>query len=88
MDMDRLASLSHVDASHAASAVLNRLQKEGTKETQLAALLIVLEALAEQSGHRLADLANTVDNLSRDSTRRRQPNVAAIHDYIREELLS
>ena len=87
MNPDVLACLNETHTVEQAYLLVDALQRIERKEVRLAAVLLVADVVAEELGTRLPDLLSVVDNLSRDSTRRRVPNVAAMHDYVREEIL-
>lgn len=88
MNPDVLACLSEKHTVEQAYLLINVMQGIERKEVQVAAVLLIADALAAEYGVRLPDLLTTVDNLTRDSTRRKVPNVVAMHRYIKEEILS
>lgn len=87
IDFQKLASLRFDLAAQNAYAVLDKVQHIKPAEQQVAAVLLVALVMAEELGVRLPDALTTLDNLSRDSQRHRLPNIAAMHDYWRREVV-
>lgn len=87
MDMDVLACLKEEHTVQQAYLLVDAMQRIERPEVRVAAVLLLADVLAEEYGDRLPDLLTVVDNLQRDSTRRRVPNVEAMRLYVRGEIL-
>lgn len=88
MNPDVLACLPAEHTAEQAFAVVNLIQDMPRPETRVAAVLLTAMVCAECMGHRLPDVLTTLDNLSRDSTRKRVPNMEAMRAYFMNEVFN
>lgn len=88
MNRDVFNCLQEENTVIEAYKIINALQDMPMPEQRLCSVFLVAMVMAEEMGERLPDLLQTVDNLSRDSERRRTPNVGAMHLYIKNEVLT
>lgn len=87
LNHDLLGSLRFDLVAQEAYGVLDQVQRIRPPELQVAAVLLLAMVLSEECGARLPDVLTKLDNLSRDSSRHLLPNVAAMRDYWRMEVL-
>lgn len=86
LNHDRLSSLRFDLAAQEAYGVLDQIQRVKPVELQVAAVLLLAMTMAEELGGRLPDVLTQLDNLARDSQRCLLPNIAAMHDYWKQEV--